>query len=146
MHKIPRDLTPAGFRGGKRLMSSVWLRCSLWLSLLLFLPIPFWAFGTGWASVAWLAEISAFTAAVFLIDGGMVATMMAATLVTQTILWAALLFFASARIVHRLPASRRTGFVAAAGLALFAVALLLPIYATSFVRDGQPVNLIGLFQ
>ena len=71
---------------------------------------------------------------------------MAATLVTQTILWAALLFFASARIVHRLPASRRTGFVAAAGLALFAVALLLPIYATSFVRDGQPVNLIGLFQ
>ena len=127
-------------------MSPVWLRSSLWLSLLLFLPVPFWAFGTGWASVAWLAEISGFTAIVFLIDGGLVATTMAATLVTQTIVWAALLFFVSARILHRLPPSRRAGFVVIAGLILLAASLFLPIYATSFVRDGQPVNLIGLFQ
>ncbi len=127
-------------------MSAVWLRCSLWLSLILFVPVPFWAFGTGWASVAWLAEISSFTAIVFLMDGGLVATMLAATLVTQTILWAALLFFISARILYRLPATRRAGFVVVSGLVLLASSVLLPIYATSFVRDGQPVNLIGLFQ
>jgi len=127
-------------------MSSVWSRCSLWLSLLLFLPVPFWAFGTGWASVAWLAEISGFTAIIFLVDGGLVATMMTATLVTQTILWAAALFFASARIVHYVPGSRRAGFIATTGLLLLAGSLLFPVYATSFVRDGQPVNLIGLFQ
>ena len=127
-------------------MSLLWLRCSLWLSLLLFLPIPFWAFGIGWVSVAWLAEISGFTAIVFLVDGGMVATMMTATFVIQTILWAAALFLVSARILHRLPASLRAGFVATTGLLLLAGALLFPLYTTSFVRDGQPVNLIGLFQ
>jgi hypothetical protein len=127
-------------------MSSTWARRSLWLSLLLFLPVPFWAFSVGRVPVAWLAEITGATLVVLAQDGGMVPTTLSGILATQLIAWAALLFFASGRIVRALPAGRQVQLVALFGAALFACGILMPLYATSFVRDGSAVTLTQLFQ
>ncbi len=127
-------------------MSERWSRRSLWFSLLLFLPVPSWAFGIQWSPVAFQAELAAPVLWVFAQDGGLVATTLGAALSLQTILWAAVLFFASGRIVHALPQGRRALAAGGIGLTLLALGLALPIYQTAFVYDGRPVNLVGLFQ
>ena len=76
----------------------------------------------------------------------MVPTTMAAVLMTQTIFWVATLFFCSGRILYFLPPPRRMSFVAVASLLLLLGSVLLPLYATEFVYDGRPVNLVELFE
>ncbi|MFP6665462.1 MAG: hypothetical protein VCC00_14820 [Deltaproteobacteria bacterium] len=127
-------------------MSSIWARRSLWFSLLLVVPVPFWAFQVGWVPIAWLAEITGVTLIVLAQDGGLVPTTLSGVLIPQLIVWAALLFFASGRIVHALPAGRRAQCVGLIGLTLITLGLLLPLYTTSFVRDGSAVTLVELFQ
>jgi hypothetical protein len=126
-------------------MTSTWARRSLWLSLLLFLPVPFWAFSVGWVPVAWLAEITGATLIVLVQDGGMVPTTLSGVLATQLVAWSALLFFFSGRVVRALPAGRRAQLVGLIGLMLISLGLLVPLYATSFVRDGSAVTLVQLF-
>lgn len=99
-----------------------------------------------WVPISFLAEITGMATVVLFQDGGTVATILGSALALQTILWAVILFFVAHLIARAIPARARGAAVALAGGCLLAIALFLPAYATPFVRDGSPVNLLALFQ
>lgn len=132
--------------GERPAMSERWCRRALWFSLVLLLPLPSWVFGVQWIPVAFLVELGVPVLWIFARDGGYVASTAAAVMTTQAILWAAILFFVSGRLVRAWPHGRRAPIAAGIGVLLLVLAVALPIYQTGFVYDGRPVNLVGLFR
>jgi hypothetical protein len=120
----------------------------LWLSFLLTVPVPFWAFEGGRVPTVWLLEVAAFTGALLWSEGGTVTALGFALFLGEAIIAAAGLYIA-ARFVARVLGgkSQDVGIGWVAGVVgLLLLLACLEIYRTPFVADGEPVNLAGIFQ
>lgn len=120
----------------------------LWLSFVLTVPMPFWAFEGGRVPTVWLLELAAFTGALLWSEGGTVTALAFGLFLGETIIAAAALYLLArlvTRILGRGAAELRTAPVAAIVGALLVLACFA-IYRTPFVAGGEPVNLAGIFQ
>ena len=119
----------------------------LWLSFLLTVPVPFWAFEGGRVPTAWLFEVAAFTGALLWSEGGFVTALAFGLLVGEAVI-AALALYLVARTVTRMLFGGRSEIHVAWIATVVGVLLVLAcfdIYRTPFVADGRAVNLVGIF-
>jgi hypothetical protein len=120
----------------------------LWLSFLLTVPVPFWAFEGGRVPTVWLLELAAFTGALLWTEGGTVTALAFGLFLGEAVIAGAALYLL-ARLVTRLLARRgaevRTAVVVAIVVGFLLVACFA-VYRTPFVAGGDPVNLAGIFQ
>lgn len=128
-------------------MSQEASRRILWLSALLTVPVPFWAFEGGRAPTAWLFELAAFTGALLWSEGGTVVALAFSLFLGEALLATGVLYLL-ARLATRALA-RTGGDPRGSRVALVVLLLLLlsclEIYRTPFVAGGSPVNLVGIF-
>jgi hypothetical protein len=120
----------------------------LWLSFLLTVPVPFWAFEGGRVPTLWLLELATFTGALLWTEGGSVTALAFGLFAGETVIAAAGLYLLAllvTRILGGRTARPRTGPVAAIVGGLLVLACFA-IYRTPFVAGGDPVNLAGIFQ
>ncbi|MDG2303538.1 MAG: hypothetical protein P8R42_02600 [Candidatus Binatia bacterium] len=120
----------------------------LWIALLVALPVPYWAMEGGWVPTIWLYELSGFTLAVLLTEGGSIIGLTTGLFVAEALL-ATLGLYLLARVaarllVGRLPEAWRTGGVLATVVVLLGLSLLR-VYATPLVASGDRINLLQLF-
>lgn len=124
-------------------------RCLLWVALILFLPVPYWAFGPGRVPTVWLLELFGLGLALVMtegVDGSSGA--LALVFGVQTLAWLGLLRLLSVlilRIGRRLAGANRLGTIALLTFVALALAALTPLYVTPFVSDGGPVSWLNLF-
>ncbi len=102
----------------------------------------------GWVPTIWLYELSAFTVAVLVTEGGSIVGLMTGLFLVEALLATVGLYVLS-RILARglqrlLPESWRIGGIVAA-LAVLACISLVGVYATPLVAGGGRVNLLQLF-
>ena len=112
------------------------------------LPVPYWAMEGGWVPTIWLYELSGFTLAVLLTEGGSIIGLTTGLFVAEALL-ATLGLYLLARVaarllVGRLPEAWRTGGVLATVVVLLGLSLLR-VYATPLVASGDRINLLQLF-
>ncbi len=129
-------------------MSPTRARRLLWLALILFLPVPYWAFGSGHVPVAWLLQLALMGVALLVTEGAMgPGGVIALLFCVETVLWLLLLRLVATRVValasRRVGAARTRTLVVTASLALM-LAAMAPIYATSLVNDGGAVRWTSL--
>ena len=119
----------------------------LWISLLITLPVPYWVMEGGWVPTFWLFEVSGFSVAVLLAEGGSITALLAGLFLVEAILATCALYGAAklcSRFLHRrLGPAARTAAVLGLVLLLFATASTR-VYATPLVADGRPINLLQL--
>lgn len=120
----------------------------LWITLLLTVPVPYWVMEGGWVPTFWLLDLSGFSLAVLLTEGGSIVGLLTGLFVLEAVI-AALALHVVARIGARLldralPRKWHAGSVAAAVLVLLG-ASLLRVYTTPLVAGGTRVNLLRLF-
>src|SRR5262245_33843927 len=120
----------------------------LWLSFLLTVPVPFWAFEGGRVPTAWLFEVAAFTGALLWSEGGSVTALVFGVLVAQAILAAIALYLVARTLTRMLFGARAEIHVAwiASVVGVLLVLACFRIYRTPFVADGRAVNIVGIFR
>ncbi len=129
-------------------MSPPRARRLLWLALILFLPVPYWAFGSGHVPVAWLLQLALMGIALLVTEGAMgPGGVIALLFCVETLLWLVVLRMVATRVVARVSRgageARARALVLAASFALM-IAALTPIYATPLVNDGAAVRWTSL--
>ena len=129
-------------------MSSLWARRTLWLLLLLTVPVPMWFLGLGRAPTLALFEISIYLIPVWLEEGGPGGELALMAFGAQAVLWALALYFV-ARVLVRILGGASSGQVPVLGVAVISVALLVlslfPVYVTPVIARGAPVNIFSVY-
>ena len=130
------------------MLASPWIRRLLFVVALLTIPFPYQVVDSGRVPAAWLGTVAGFVATSALAQGGGISTILARWFAIQAAV-AIVLAYVAARLVtaivrRRVPVERQwrtCGFVAVGALA----AACFPIFATTAVRGGVPLNLFALF-
>lgn len=121
------------------------MRLVLWAVLLVTFPVPYWVMEGGWVPTFWLFEVSGFSLAVLLAEGGSIAALLTGLFLLEGIL-ATFALYGLSRFCSRL-LHRRLAPTARTATLVFLVALLLAtsltrVYATPLLANGQPINIL----
>ena len=130
------------------MLASPWIRRFLFVVALLAIPFPYQVIDSGRVPAAWLATVAAFVLTSVLNQGGEISAIIGRWLAVQAGIAIVLAYVAArlttAIICRRVPVERQwraSAFVAAGALS----AACLPIYASTAVGGGVPMNLFRLF-
>lgn len=120
----------------------------LWLVSLVTVPVPMWYIGDGHLPALALLQISAYMAAVTVVEGGPGAWLSCWVIGLQGLVWAALLYLGArlaAATVTRVAGARTS--LAVLGIAVVALVGLsmLDVYQAAIVGRGEPVNLLRVY-
>lgn len=118
---------------------------SLWLALLLLLPVPYVLTEVGWVPIAQLFVLGGVGALVWLVEGGAEAFVIGAVLLAQAALAAACCRFLAGRLLRAVPPSRRRVVVAVLVVAL-ASAAQTPIYRTPLSNHAVHATVWDVFR
>ncbi len=120
---------------------------ALWAALLVTFPVPYWVMEGGWVPTFWLFEVSGFTLAVLLAEGGSINALLTGLFLTEAALAAFALYGVArlgSRALHRhLSPTARMAAVVVLVVLLFGTALT-GVYSTPLVAEGRPINLLQL--
>lgn len=127
-------------------MSLPTARRLLWLTALATVPVPIWIFEPARVPVLWVAQLAGYGIALWTSETPSVTVRLVAALgIVQTLLWALVLYGVVRLVTRRLLPSAWRGVAVAGLVTMLAAAALLPIYRTTFIRDGTAVSWLGLF-
>jgi len=121
---------------------------TLWVALLLTVPLPYWAIEVGLVPAANLLVLSLVTVGASIVEGGDVLPLLALVLTVQALAWAGVLFVA-ARFVTRRIGRRRSVLtqraLATALVCSLAAMSLFEVYRAPFSTSGPRTNVLGAF-
>ena len=130
------------------MLASPWIRRALFVVALLTIPFPYQVVDSGRVPAAWLGTVAAFVGTSALAQGGGISAILARWFAIQAGLTIVLSYvaarLATAILRRRVPVERQwrtLAFVAAGAL----TAACFPIFSTTAVRGGEPLNLFRLF-
>ena len=119
----------------------------LWITLLITFPVPYWVMEGGWVPTFWLFEVSGFSLAVLLAEGGSITALLTGLFLVEAVLATIALYgvakLCSRFLQRRLAPGTRTATVLGLVVLLFGTALTR-VYATPLVAEGRPINLLQL--
>jgi hypothetical protein len=130
------------------MLASPWIGRLLFVAALLSIPFPYQVIDKGRVPAAWLATVAGFVLTSVVSQGGEISAIIGRWLAIQAAV-AIVLAYAAARLAtavirRRVPVERQwraSVFVAAGAL----TAACFPIFATTAVGGGVPMNLFRLF-
>ena len=125
-------------------MSSRALRWSLWLVLILTLPLPYFAIESGRIPAVQLFLFAAMTAPLLVTDFGITTGVLGALFIFQALLYGGLLFLLAGWFATRIPPSRRGAALLGLTVALVGLALL-PVYLAPLSHGPGPTAWLGLW-
>jgi hypothetical protein len=130
------------------MLASPWIRRALFLVALLAIPFPYQVIDSGRVPAAWLVTVAACVLTSVLAQGGEISAIIGRWLAVQAGIAVVLAYvaarLATAIIARRVPVERQwraSALVAGGALG----AACFPIYATTAVGGGVPMNLFRLF-
>jgi len=130
------------------MLASLWIRRLLFTAALLAIPFPYQVIDSGRVPAAWLVTVAAFVLTSVANQGGEISAIIGRWLAVQAGIAVVLAYvaarLATAIICRRVPVERQwraSAFVAAGAL----TAACFPIFATTAVGGGVPMNLFRLF-
>ena len=118
----------------------------LFLAAVAFLPVPYWAVEVERAPVVRLVVLAVMTGIAAIQEpGGVVISIIAGSLVAQSVLWLVALAVLARLVVRWLPEGRR-GVGVAVAVGALALLALFPVYHTPFARTVSRTNVFGILQ
>lgn len=118
---------------------------SLWLVLVLLLPLPYFMIDSGRVPAAQLFLFAALTAPLTFTDPGFTTRFIAGLFLSQSLMYGALLYWVARRITARIPAARRLLVLAVIAVLLGGLSLL-DIYRAPLSFGPGPTNIVGVYE
>lgn len=115
----------------------------LFLAAVAFLPVPYWAVEVERAPVLRLVVLAVMTGIAAIQEPGGVMSIVAGSLVAQSVLWLVVFAILARLVVRWLPDARR-GVGVAVAVGVLAVLALFPVYHTPFARSSVRTNILGI--
>jgi hypothetical protein len=121
---------------------------TLWVALILTLPVPYWAIEVGLVPTASLLALALVTLGASIFEGGDVLPLLALVLTAQAVAWTGILFVAARGVTRRIGrrrsilTQRALATVLVCGLAAMA---LFDVYRAPFSTSGPRTNVLGAF-
>ena len=121
---------------------------TLWVALLLTVPLPYWAIEVGLVPDASLIALGLVTVGASIVEGGDVLPLLALVLTVQALAWAGLLFLVARFVTRRI--GRRRSVLTQRALATvlvcgLATMSLFEVYRAPFSASGPRTNVLGAF-
>jgi len=121
---------------------------TLWVALLLTVPLPYWAIEVGRIPAVYLLGLSLVTVGASIVEGGDVLPLLALVMTVQALAWSGALFLV-ARFVTRRIGRRRSLLTQRALATAFVCSLaamsLFEVYRAPFSTSGPRTNVLGAF-
>lgn len=119
---------------------------TLWVALLLTVPVPYWAIEVGLVPAANLLVLSLVTVGASIVEGGDVLPLLALVLTLQGLVWSGVLYLVARSLTKRI-GRRRSVLVQRTLTAVFVCSLgamsLFEVYRAPFSSRGPRTNVLG---